>query len=199
MISLLDLYITFLKISSVTFGGGYAMLPILHKELVERKKWVDTDDLLNYYAIGQCTPGPIAINTSTLIGYQKRKLPGAIAATAGYVTPSFIIIIIIASVLQDISHLEIVNNAFGGIRVAVPALIIMAIAKLWKSSIKDGEGFLIFLGSFAISIFLNLSPIYVIIGAIILGLIMKRGEVPSKSCEIKSENSEKISQTQKKD
>ena len=96
-----DLFLTFAKIGGFTFGGGYAMLPIMQKELVEKKDWTTNEELLNYYAVGQCTPGIIAVNVSTFVGYQKKGILGSIFSTLGVVTPSIIIIILIASFLQN--------------------------------------------------------------------------------------------------
>ena len=115
----LDLYLTFARIGVCTFGGGYAMLPILQREVVENRHWATEDELMDYYAIGQCTPGVIAVNTSTFIGYKTHGILGGIAATAGMITPSLIIITIIAAFIQQFAHLAVVQHAFAGIRIAV--------------------------------------------------------------------------------
>ena len=130
MKELFDLFITFAKMGAITIGGGYAMLPIIQKEVVEKKKWATNDEVVDYYAVGQCTPGVIAVNTATFIGYKLRGITGGIAATLGVVFPSLVIIMVIAAVLNNFADFEIVKHAFGGIRVAVVALIISSIINL---------------------------------------------------------------------
>lgn len=136
MKELFDLFWTFCKIGALTFGGGYAMLPLIQREIVENKKWSTEKEILDYYAVGQCTPGVIAVNTATFIGYKLRGIIGGIVATLGVIFPSIVIILIIATFLQNFADLAIVQSAFAGIRVAVVALIITTVVKLIKSSIK---------------------------------------------------------------
>ena len=157
-----------------TFGGGYAMLPLLQSEVVEKRHWATEEDLLNYYAIGQCTPGIIAVNTATFIGFKRKGILGGIFATLGVVTPSVIIITLLASVLKLIAGNEIANSAFAGISVAVCALVIQAILKLMKTGVKDALTFGISLGAFLAMFFLNASPIIVIIVSAVIGVIAKR-------------------------
>lgn len=178
MKELFDLFWTFCKIGALTFGGGYAMLPIIQREIVENKKWSTEKEILDYYAVGQCTPGVIAVNTATFIGYKLRGITGGIIATIGVVFPSLIIILTIASFLQNFADMAIVQSAFAGIRVAVVALIITTVIKLLKSSIKDYLGVIIAILAFIISAFLGLSPVYVVIAAGLTGFIFKyiRGE-----------------------
>lgn len=173
MNELFNLFSTFFRIGGLTFGGGYAMLPMLEKEVVDEKKWATSEELLDYYAIGQATPGIIAVNTATFVGYKVKGILGALFATAGVVFPSLVIIIIIAICLQNFAKYEIVQRAFSGIRVAVAVLIIDAIAKLWKNSVIDKVGILIFLVTFIFGSFFNISPIYIIISSAILGIILK--------------------------
>lgn len=170
MKELLRIYLTFAKIGAFTFGGGYAMLPLLQKETVEKNKWASEEDLMDYYAIGQCIPGIIATNTATFIGHKRRGVPGAIAATLGMITPSYIIISIIAAFIQNFADLTIVRHAFSGIRIAVCALILSAVIKMGKSCIKTAPCFLLFLTSLLILLFFSPSPVFVIIGAALLGL-----------------------------
>ena len=174
MKELFDLFFTFARIGGLTFGGGYAMLPIIQKELVEGKKWATENEVMDYYAVGQCTPGIIAVNTATFIGYNLRGIPGAIFATLGVVFPSLIIIVIIASVLNNIMELAIIQSAFTGIRLAVIALIIDTIIKLWKSSISNWIGVIIAVIAFILSAFIGISPIYIIISAALVGFISKK-------------------------
>ena len=137
MKELLDLYWTYLKIGSVNFGGGYAMLPLLERELVNKKGWTTMDELRDYFAIGQCTPGVIALNVSTFIGQKRKGVAGAIAAAMGFLTVPIVLILIIAAFLTNFAQLEVVQHAFAGIRVCVCVLILQAILRLWKSSVVD--------------------------------------------------------------
>ena len=173
MKELFDLFWTFCKIGALTFGGGYAMLPLIQREIVENKKWSTEREILDYYAVGQCTPGVIAVNTATFIGFKLKGIIGGIVATLGVVFPSLIIILIIASFLQSFADLSIVQSAFAGIRVAVVALIITTVIKLLKSSIKDYLGVIIAIIAFIISAFIGLSPVYVVIAAALTGFISK--------------------------
>ena len=153
MKELFDLFWTFCKIGALTFGGGYAMLPLIQREIVENKKWSTEKEILDYYAVGQCTPGVIAVNTATFIGYKLKGIIGGIIATLGVVFPSLIIILIIAAFLQNFADLAIVQSAFAGIRVAVVALIITTVVKLLKSSIKDYLCAIVAILAFIISAF----------------------------------------------
>lgn len=173
MKELFDLFWTFCKIGALTFGGGYAMLPLIQREIVENKKWSTEKEILDYYAVGQCTPGVIAVNTATFIGYKLRGIIGSIVATLGVIFPSIVIILIIATFLKNFADLAIVQSAFAGIRVAVVALIITTVVKLIKSSIKDYLGVIIAIIAFVISAFIGLSPVYVVIAAALTGFISK--------------------------
>ena len=152
------------------------MLPMIQKEVVEKYGWATDEEVLNYFAVGQCTPGVIAVNTATFIGYKKAKVKGAISATLGVVCPSLIIILIIAAFLKNFAQYEIVKNAFSGIRVAVAVLVVNAVVKMWKSGVKDLTGFIIFLIGFLISIIFGISPIFIVIAAIIAGILIKGKE-----------------------
>ena len=134
---MLDLYWTFVRIGCVTFGGGYAMLPILERELVDKRHWTTMDDLRDYFSIGQCTPGIIALNVSTFIGEKRAGVRGAIAATTGFLTGPILIILIIAMFLQTFADIPQVQHAFAGIRVCVCVLILQAVLRLWKKSVVD--------------------------------------------------------------
>ena len=137
MKELLELYWTFVKIGCVTFGGGYAMLPILERELADKRKWTTLDELRDYFSIGQCTPGIIALNVSTFIGEKRNGIKGAIMATTGFLTGPVIIILIIAAFLQNFATIPVVQHAFAGIRVCVCVLILQAVLRLWKKSVVD--------------------------------------------------------------
>ena len=146
---LIDLYLTFTKVGSMMFGGGYAMLPILQREIVDNKKWATTEQLTDYYAVGQCTPGVIAVNTATFIGAQQAGIAGGVAATLGVgiaggvaatlgvVTVPAILILIIAAFLSSFMDSVIVAHAFNGIRACVTALILASVVKLFKGAVKD--------------------------------------------------------------
>ncbi len=134
---LIDLFLTFARIGVCTFGGGYAMLPILQRELVESKKWATETELADYYAVGQCTPGVIAVNTSTFVGRSQAGIAGGIVATLGLVFPSLVIIMVIAAFLQNFMHLDFVVHAFNGVRAGVVALILSSVIKLFKNAVLD--------------------------------------------------------------
>lgn len=167
----LDLFWTFCKIGGLTFGGGYAMLPMIQKEIVEQKKWATEEEVLDYYAVGQCTPGVIAVNTATFIGYKLKGILGGIIATLGVVSPSLVIIMIIAAFLKNFADISAVQHAFAGIRVAVVALVIISVIKLAKSSIKDKTGIILAIAAFVLTAFISLSPMYIVISAGIVGLL----------------------------
>lgn len=137
MKDIFKLFGIFFKLGCVNFGGGYALLPLLQKELVEKRGWSTEDEIADYYAIGQCTPGAIAVNVATFIGYKRKGVLGGIAATLGFVSPAFIIIVIIATILQQFAEYEAVQSAFKAIRVCVFVLILSAVIKLAKKSIVD--------------------------------------------------------------
>ena len=134
---LVDLFLTFARIGVCTFGGGYAMLPILQRELVENKGWATEGELADYYAVGQCTPGIIAVNTATFVGRSQAGIAGGVFATLGLVFPSIVIIMVIAAFLQNFMHLEFVVHAFNGVRAGVVALIFSSVIKLFKNSVVD--------------------------------------------------------------
>ena len=172
----IELFWAFFQIGALTFGGGYAMLPMIQKEIVEKHKWATEEEILDYFAISQLTPGVIAVNTATFVGYKTKGILGGIFATLGVVFPSVVIITIIAAFLKNFMDLEIVQHAFAGIRVAVCVLITIAIIKLAKKNIKNNAGILLAITVFLLVTFTNISSVYVIIGAIIFGLVWKRGK-----------------------
>lgn len=172
MKTLIQMFLIFAKIGGFTFGGGYAMLPMLQKEVVENKKWATQEELMDYFAIGQCTPGIIAVNTATFIGFKHKGILGAIFATAGVVTPSVVIVGMIAMFISNFQEYEIVQYAFGGIRAAVVALIASSIIKLAKKSVKEIISFVIFLIVTVLSFFTDMSPIIFVITAGVCGLVV---------------------------
>lgn len=172
MKKLLDLFLTFARVGGLTFGGGYAMLPILQREVVEKKKWATEEELADYYAVGQCTPGIIAVNVATFIGNTEAGTLGGIFATLGVVFPSVVIISLLAGVIQAFAANPYVINAFAGIRVCVCVLILNAVIKLGKSSVKDIPALVIFLAVFAGAFFLDLSPIVYVVIAAMAGVVI---------------------------
>ena len=142
----ISLFLSFAKVGVCTFGGGYAMLPILQREVVEKKNWVTEEEIADYYALGQCTPGIIAVNTSVFIGHQLRGIPGGVVAALGVVFPSFVVITIIAAFLANFTSYPAVQHALAGINAMVVALIISSVLKLGKSSLKNAPSVGIFLG-----------------------------------------------------
>lgn len=140
----LNLFFTFAKIGVCTFGGGYAMLPILQRELVDNKGWATEEELADYYAVGQCTPGVIAVNTATFVGYNRLGWLGGVVATLGVVFPCLVIIMAIAAFLSNFMHLDVVVHAFNGVRAGVVALIFSSILKLLKTSLVDWKTRLIY-------------------------------------------------------
>ena len=168
-----DLYRTFFTIGALTFGGGYAMLPMLERELVEKHKWVTQEEILNYFAIGQCTPGVIAVNTATFVGYKMKKIIGGMVATLGVVSPSIVIITIIAAVLSNFMDIVWVQHAFAGIRVAVCALILSSVVKLAKSNLKKWWQYTLAIAAFLV-VFFGFSPVIVVVACAVIGLVMGR-------------------------
>ncbi len=165
--SLWSIFITFFKIGAMAFGGGYAILPILEKELIEKRTWISKEQLADFFALSQCLPGVIASNVAVFIGYEREKKAGGITAAMGVVLPSFLIISIVATLLTEYSHLQSVQDAFVAIRACVCVLIIKAIVNLWKNSIVDAITLGIFLLVFVASLFIDITPIiYVIIVAL---------------------------------
>lgn len=166
-----QLYSVFFRIGLFSIGGGYVMLTMLREELVEKYGWLTDEEILNYYAIGQATPGIIAINTATFVGYKHRGVAGAFTATAGMVTPSLSIISLIAMFFSRFQEYALVQQAFQGIRVAVVMLLVFTLIELAKKSVKDRLGILLALGAFCLVAFAGLSPIPIIFAAAIAGLL----------------------------
>ena len=173
----LDLFLTFARIGGLTFGGGYAMLPMLQKEVVEKRGWATEEELMDYYALGQCTPGIIAVNTATFVGQNTAGNLGGIIATLGVVFPSLIIITLIAMFLQNFADLPIVQNAFAGIRVCVCVLVFNAVVKLWKKAVVDNKTLIIFLVVVIGNFVFDVAPTIFVILSALAGIILKNKEV----------------------
>ena len=172
MKELFDLFLTFCRIGGLTFGGGYAMMPMLQRECVEKKGWVTENELMDYYSVGQCTPGVIAVNTATFVGNKVHGVLGGIFASLGVVFPSLVIICIIAAVLQAFAHYPAVQNAFAGIRVGVCVLILNSIIKLFKKAIIDKWTLGIFIVVFLCALFIDITPIVFVVAAGIAGVLI---------------------------
>ncbi|MBR5390356.1 MAG: chromate transporter [Clostridia bacterium] len=172
----LRLFGAFARIGALTFGGGYAMLPMLQKEVVEQYGWATEEELMDYYAIGQCTPGVIAVNTATFVGRKQKGALGAVAATLGVVFPSLVIITAIAAFLANFADLPAVKNAFAGIRVCVCVLIFNAVCRLWKKSVVDRPALVICLAVLMGSLVLKFSPVVFVVLAGAAGVAVKAWE-----------------------
>lgn len=174
----LDLFLTFARVGGLTFGGGYAMLPILQREVVEKRKWVSEADVMDYYAISQCLPGIIAVNTSLFIGNKIKGVKGSVAAVLGVVFPSLVIIMILAAFLSNFTDVPMVKHAFAGIHVCVFVLIVNAIWKLRKGAITDYVTLGLFMAVFALSAFTNVSPILLVVASAFIGVALYRRTRP---------------------
>ena len=177
---MLQLFLTFFKIGLFTFGGGYAMLPLLQDEIVRRHKWATDEELMDYYSIGQCTPGIISVNVATFIGAKLYGKLGGMLATLAIVLPSLIIITLIAAVLQRFMHNEYLAHAFAGIRIAVTALILNTLFGMWKKGVKGYAGYTVFAVYFAFLFFFYTSAILKVISASLAGLLIYRKKVEKK-------------------
>ncbi len=174
MKELSDLFWTFCRVGGLTFGGGYAMLPMLRHEVVGKRGWATDEEMLDYYAIGQCTPGVIAVNTATFVGYKQRGIAGGIFATAGVIFPSLVIIILIAAFMRNLTGNATLGHAFAGIRVCVVVLVMNTIVNLWKKSMVDATAYFLFFAALAASLFTSLSPIYIVLLAAVSGILAGR-------------------------
>lgn len=177
---LLDLFLTFARIGGLTFGGGYAMLPMLQREVVEKRGWATEDELMDYYAIGQCTPGVIAVNTATFVGNKTRGTVGGVVATLGVVFPSLVIISVIAAFISNFADLAVVKNAFAGVRVCVCVLIFNAVVKLWKKAVVDKATLCLFLLVFLASVLTSVSPVVLVIVSAAAGILLNNWKEKSK-------------------
>ncbi|MCR5352745.1 MAG: chromate transporter [Clostridiales bacterium] len=173
MKELFELYLSFFKIGILTFGGGYAMIPMLEREIVVNKKWATYDELMNYFAVSQCTPGVIAVNTATFIGYKKKGVIGGLFSTLGVITPSIIIICLLAGILDVFADNVYVKHAFAGISIAVCALMVSALIKMFKSGVKDVFTLVIAIAAIVFAFFFKVSNIIIVICAGIIGCIYK--------------------------
>lgn len=167
-----ELFSSFFRIGLFTFGGGYAMLPMLQREVVEAHHWATEEEILDYFALAQCTPGVIAVNTATFVGTKLKGAVGGAVATFAVVLPSLIIITIISTVLKSFASYPVVQHAFAGIRVAVAVLIINSVIKLYQKGVKGALGNGIFVASFLLVAVLDLSPVWIVAAVLILGVVL---------------------------
>lgn len=170
MKDIFSLFIVFFKISILAFGGGYVVFPLIRKEIVEKRKWVTIEDILNYYAIGQSTPGLIFLNVSTFIGYKRKGVIGALTATFGVICPSIIITTIISILLSDFSQTQEVQKALAGVRVSVAMLLFFTILEMIQKTVKNIPELIVMLASFSAMTFFDTSPITVVAISIIIGV-----------------------------
>ena len=165
------LFATFFKIGAFTFGGGYAMIPLIQKEAVEKNGWVTDDDILEIIAIAESTPGPIAINSATFVGYRTCGVLGSMCATVGVVLPSFVMILLISFVLQQFQELKAVQYAFNGIRAGVLALLFKALWTMYKKAPKSWASYVVMAGSFVLTAIFDINVLFVIIGCAVFGYV----------------------------
>lgn len=173
MRELWELFLTFAKVGVMTFGGGMAMLPILEREIVQSRNWATEEELVDYFAIGQCTPGIIAVNTATFAGRKTAGIVGGIVATLGVVFPSLIIITLLAGVITSFAEVAWVKNAFAGIRVCVCVLIFNAVVKLWKKAVIDKKTLALYLVILLGSALTDWSPVVFVLLAAVSGIVLQ--------------------------
>ena len=173
---MLELYLTFMKMGAVMFGGGYSMLPLLMRELVDNKKWCTEEEVLDYFSLAQCTPGTIAINCATFVGYKRGKVMGGIVSSLGVVTVPLIVITVIAAVLQNLMDYPLVQHIFAGVRIAVAALMTVTIVRLIKKAAKDWISGAVVIISFLLLTVLRLDSVWLVLMAAAFGILFGRGK-----------------------
>lgn len=186
----LSLFFLFFKMALCTYGGGYAVLPVITKELIEKRGWLTEEELMDYYAIGQCTPGLIAVNTATFTGNKRAGIPGGIIATLGYVAPSVILMSIISAILVNFADIPVVQNAFFGIRASVCVIILDTLIKLWKKSVTGALSAAIFAFVIIVELFTSLNPVIPVIISGLAGIIINRIIFMRRGCDLLTHNSE---------
>ncbi len=164
-------FFSFFKIGAFTFGGGYAMIPIIQAEAVEKHGWISDDDILDIVAIAESTPGPIAVNAATFVGYRTCGFLGSFCATLGVVLPGFVIILIVSRLLREFSELEIMRYAFSGIRAGVLALILKAMLTMYKKAPRGAVAYIVMAAAFIMTAVFDISILIVVIACALFGLI----------------------------
>ena len=165
------LFVAFFKIGLFTFGGGYAMLPMIQREIREKNNWCTEEEILDYYAIGQCTPGVIAVNCATFVGYKIKGVVGSLVSTCAVILPSLFIITIIAAGIQSFAEYAVVQHALAGIRVAVAVLVLKTVLQLIKKSVRSAFAAIVCLAALCLSLVCKISSVYIVVGSIVLGIV----------------------------
>lgn len=171
--SFYSIYKTFFKIGLLLLGGGYVILPLLQSEIVDKKHWINSDELCDFYALSQSISGVIAVNTALFVGYKLNKNKGAVAALMGVVTPAFLIILIIAKMFQQITSINFLQEMFVGINIAVIMLLYLSVKEMWAKSVVDLFTVCMFFGALILSVFFNISPALIVVFSIICGILYK--------------------------
>lgn len=188
--NLFNLYFSFAKIGTFTIGGGLAMMPMMQSELIEKQKWITDEELIDYYAVGQSTPGIVAVNVATFVGYKQMGIIGGIFATLGMVTPSLVIIMILASLINSINDFPIIQKALKGINVAVAALLTSTIINFMKKTIKKFTNAIFMMISFLLVFVFKLPSFWIILFALLIGVVLTYKE--KKKVAAVEEDSKKI-------
>lgn len=170
--NLFNLYFSFAKIGTFTIGGGLAMMPMMQSELIEKRKWITDEELIDYYAVGQSTPGIVAVNVATFVGYKQMGIIGGVFATLGMVTPSLVIIMILASLINSINDFPIIQKALKGINVAVAALLTSTIINFMKKTIKKFTNAIFMMISFLLVFVFKLPSFWIILFALLIGVVL---------------------------
>jgi chromate transporter len=184
-----DLFFTFVKMGLTTFGGGYAMMPVIERELIKKRNWVTMDEVMDWYTIAQITPGIIAVNVSTFVGYKRKGPLGGILTTLGFTSPGVVFILLIAAFLANFADLPLVQHAFVGIRIAVGALITDTVIKMMKGVFKDVKALIIYIAAFVLSLVWGVSPVFIVLASGVLGFLFM--EKPKTGLTSEKKGSEK--------
>lgn len=185
--SFYTIFKTFFKVGTMLLGGGYVILPLLQSELVDKKGWIDSDGLCEYYALGQSVPGIIAANMSIFVGYKLKGQAGALAAVLGIVSPAFLAIVLIASILEEIVHLGFVQSIFWGVGIGVIMLLFLATKEMWNKSIVDRFTGIVFLSAFILSACFHVSPAIIILLAIVSGVVYRKNTIQTLEEDVQEE------------
>jgi chromate transporter len=173
---LAELFLVFCRVGMATFGGGYAILPVIERELIVKRRWLNMEEALDYFTIGQITPGVIAVNTATFIGYKRKGPAGGVVATLGFIFPSMIFVSAVALCLSNFAGIPAVEHAFHGIRVAVGVLIFDTVLKMRKGVLTHIKAAVVFIAGFLLSFALSVSPVFIVIAAALAGFLFFRGK-----------------------
>lgn len=175
--SLYNIFKLFFYVGILLLGGGYVILPLLQNELIEKRRWIEDDELYEYYALSQSIPGIISANMAIFVGYKLRKISGALAAIFGIILPAFVSIVILAQLMTIITHMKFIQSMFWGIGIGVLTLIFLAVKEMWPKSIVNRRTGWIFLGTFLLSAFGKISPVIIIVTAIVVAVIAAKIQI----------------------